>query len=73
MSALRFHRSLYSPSALDRAIELFAEHAEFERRDQDPYIEVDIRPKDAGSAELLAGEFGNYVLALSVEESRASR
>lgn len=72
MRVVRFHTTLYSASAIEQAIEVFTEHAAFERRDQDPYVEIELEPKGEESADLLAGEFSNYALALTVEETRAS-
>ncbi len=67
---MRFHDSLYSPTAIDRATEVFEKHGEFERREAAPYLEVVIRPSEGESSQILAAEFCNYVLALTVEENR---
>ena len=70
MRTLRFHEHLYSNRAIEESLQVFAEHAELERRNAPPYIEIIVRPKDPATEETLAGELVNYVLALTVEESR---
>lgn len=71
MAVLRFHYDVYSKNAIEAAIEAFGEVASSELKDAAPYFEVELSPKeDADEAELI-GEFGNYVLASTIDEKRA--
>ena len=70
MTQLRFHHDVYSTVALDEAIEVFKDHGELTRSEKLPYYEVEVSAPEGTDEAELAGEFGNYVLALTVEEKR---
>jgi len=59
---LVFDRSLYSPEAVDNAIQIFAEHAKItvERRGDEIITEIDA--VEGYDPALVANTFGNHVL-----------
>ena len=71
MVRLDFHYQLYSAAALDRTVELYREHAATEREQGPAHYRVEIEAGDAEIERQLAGEIGNYALALTVEERRS--
>lgn len=72
MVHLRFHRSLYSTAAIDKAVEVFVDHARCTRSVTGEYTELELSPLVEGVDEdELAGELANHVLVATVEEKRS--
>ena len=70
MRELLLHHELYSLPALQKTVEVFAGVGRVELHHELPHYRVEI-VGEAGEREAeLAGEFGNYALALTVEERR---
>jgi hypothetical protein len=71
VASLRFHKGIYSPVAVRRAAEAYAEVARIERRARGRYVEVTITPRpEADVAATLPEEFANYVLYATLLERR---
>ena len=71
MKILRFHEELYSAEALDRAVAVFEGHASVERKQEKPYAIAVLSARASESEDRLAGEFANWVLALTAEQRLA--
>ena len=71
MQKVRLHCELYSVSAIERSMAVFADVASVELRQIMPYYEVEIRSEDSEAEQAVSGEFANHALALTVEEKRA--
>ena len=71
MTELRFHHEVYSVKALDEASRVFADVAEVEQDQHMPYFDVRLTATSDAPEELLAREFANYALGLTVEERRS--
>jgi hypothetical protein len=67
MTELLFRVSLYSPAAIDRALEAFAPFADFERQMRDGVEVVRLTAKPGEDEPLIAGELANYVLGATVD------
>ncbi len=68
---ISFARSLYSPDAINAAIEAFAGLATFSVQLADDAVEVTLSDADADVADVLLDEFCNHALAQSIEFARA--
>ncbi|HLT38811.1 MAG TPA: HxsD-like protein [Enhygromyxa sp.] len=64
---LRFHREVYSGEAIDQAVKTWSNFAEFELSESDQHWIVKLTPKHEPAAARIIGEFGNYVLGLTVD------
>jgi hypothetical protein len=64
---LRFHREIYAGEAIDQAVKTWAAFAEFELSESDQHWIVKLTPKHEAAATRIIGEFGNYVLGLTVD------
>jgi hypothetical protein len=71
--SLRFHHEIYSAQALEATVEVFGEVADIESTQKMPYFEVALTAKDDADEDEVAGEFGNYALALTIEEKRGGQ
>jgi hypothetical protein len=67
MRELRFQTSLYSVGAVDAAVEAFAPFAEIVRESGEQVEIVRIEAREGHDEVLLVGEFGNYVLGVTVD------
>lgn len=66
---LRFHRKVYSRSALKKAVEAFEGIAKVKVGREGEYLTADISPLDPGDdEEEIAFEFANHCLGLTIEE-----
>ncbi|HOI08894.1 MAG TPA: HxsD-like protein [Myxococcota bacterium] len=63
---LRFHKKIYPKTAVEAAIEAFAEVGEFRVTVDGDYAVVEIRPQVAEDTAELAGEFRNFVLGTAI-------
>ena len=72
MTELRFHREIYSGEAVDEAVKTWARFAEFELSEADEHWVVKLTPKHEAASRQIIGEFGNYVLGLTVDRGGAS-
>ncbi len=70
MRTLRFHHDLYSARAIEEACESFENHAKITVRQELPYFELELTALGSADEAVLAGEFGNFALALTAEEKR---
>ncbi len=73
MRHLRFHHQAYSAAALETTAEVFDEVAEIASTQKMPYFEIALTAKDDADEDEVAGEFGNYALALTIEEKRGGQ
>ncbi len=65
MTALKFHRAVYSGRAVDEAVKTFAGFAEFTLREEPEHWVVEL---DGGEREVeIAGELANFALGLTVK------
>lgn len=64
---LRFHREIYAGEAIDQAVKTWTGFAEFSLSETDQHWIVKLTPKHEAAAERIIGEFGNYVLGLTVD------
>ena len=67
MTELRFPRAVYVGEAVDQAVKTFANFAEFELSETEDHWIVKLTPKHEGAARQIVGEFGNFVLGLTVD------
>lgn len=72
MSELRFSREVYSGEAVDEAVKTWSRFAEFELSETEDHWVVQVVPKHEAAAAQIVGEFGNYVLGLTVDRGGAS-
>lgn len=64
---LRFSREVYVGEAIDEAVKTWNRFADFELSETaDDWI-VKVAPKHESAAAQIIGEFGNYVLGLTVD------
>lgn len=68
---LRFPRQVYAGEAVDEAVKTWAKFADFELSETEDHWVVTITPKHEGAARQIVGEFGNYVLGLTVDRGGA--
>ncbi len=67
MTELRFVRSVYVGEAIDEAVKTWSNFADFELTETEGDWVVKVTPKHASAARQIVGEFGNYVLGLTVD------
>ena len=67
MTELQFLLSLYSPNAINQAVEAFGDYADIERQTSDGVEVVRLVAKDGEDESLIAGELANYVLGATVD------
>jgi hypothetical protein len=67
VTELRFHREIYAGEAIDEAVKTWSSFAEFELSESDQHWIVKLTPKHPDAAARIIGEFGNYVLGLTVD------
>jgi len=65
---LRFNADLYSGFAVDAAVKVYEEYAEFELEKQDDAFVVRLKAGGEFTEEQVADELFNYVLGATVEE-----
>lgn len=68
MTELRFPREVYVGEAVDEAVKTWSRFAEFELQETDAHWVVKVTPKHEAAARQIIGEFGNYVLGLTVDK-----
>jgi hypothetical protein len=69
VTALKFHREVYSGFAVDEAVKTFADFATFTLREEPEHWVVEL---DGGARERqVAGELANYALGLTVKKRSA--
>ncbi|EDM81027.1 hypothetical protein PPSIR1_25646 [Plesiocystis pacifica SIR-1] len=64
---LRFPREVYAGTAVDEAVKVWGKFADFELSETEDHWVVKVTPKHEGAARQIIGEFGNYVLGLTVD------
>jgi len=64
MQLIKFNKKIYSLEAIKKAIEEFKNLAEFQIKDSDNYIEVEIDKIDSEYKGILKDEFNNFVLGM---------
>lgn len=67
MTELRFHREVYVGEAIDEAVKTWSNFADFELSETEAHWVVKVTPKHEAAAARIIGEFGNYVLGLTVD------
>ena len=67
MTELRFPREVYAGEAVDEAIKTWSRFAEFELAESPEHWIVKVTPKHQDAARQIVGEFGNFVLGLTVD------
>ena len=67
MTELRFSREVYAGEAVDEAVKTWSRFAEFELVQTDEHWVVKVTPKHQDAARQIIGEFGNFVLGLTVD------
>lgn len=67
MTELRFPREVYAGEAVDEAVKTWSRFADFELRETEDHWIVNVTPKHEQAARRIIGEFGNYVLGLTVD------
>jgi hypothetical protein len=70
MTELRLHRDLYSGTALDEALAIYAPHGTLHRKDQPSHWVVEITAPTPERERRIAGALGNYALGLTVKGRR---
>ena len=73
MRSLKFHPEGYSAEAPEATVERFGEVSHSESTPKMPYFEVALTAKDDADEDEVAGEFGNYALALTIEAKRGGQ
>ena len=72
MTELRFHREVYAGEAVDEAVKTWSRFADFELSETDEHWVVQVTPKHESAARQIIGEFGNFVLGLTVDRGSAT-
>ena len=67
MTELRFSREVYAGEAVDEAVKTWSRFADFELEQTDEHSVVKVTPKHEAAARQIIGEFGNFVLGLTVD------
>jgi hypothetical protein len=67
VTELRFPREVYAGEAVDEAIKTWSRFAEFELAETPEHWIVKVTPKHEDAARQIIGEFGNFVLGLTVD------
>jgi hypothetical protein len=68
---LQFPREVYAGEAVDQAVKTWASFAEFALSETDDHWIVRVTPKHEDHARRIIGEFGNYVLGLTIDRGGA--
>ncbi len=68
MIAVRFHRDLYSGTAVDAAVVAFREVANCRLLEEPGYWVVEVTPSLDDDADQVAAELANYALGLTIEQ-----
>ncbi len=68
MTELRFKTDLYSGFAIDSAVKVYGEYADFDLEKTDEEYIVRFTPTGDFPADAIADELGNYALGATVEE-----
>jgi len=63
-AALKFHKKLYKEAAIKQAVKAFSHLADFKVVDRGHYTMVNLDNIKREVTDIIADEFGNYVLAL---------
>ena len=71
MTELRFSRDVYAGEAIDEAVKTWGNFAEFELSETESEWVVKVTPKHEDAARQIIGEFGNFVLGLTVDRGGA--
>lgn len=75
MTELRFSREVYAGEAVDEAVKTWSRFADFALSETDEHWVVQVTPKHESAAHQhrqIIGEFGNFVLGLTVDRGSAS-
>ena len=72
MTELRFPREVYAGEAVDEAVKTWSRFADFELSETEDHWVVRVTPKHESAARQIVGEFGNFVLGLTVDRGGAS-
>ena len=72
MTELRFPREVYAGEAIDEAVKTWSQFAEFELSETEDHWVVKVTPKHEAASRQIIGEFGNYVLGLTVDRGGAN-
>ena len=72
MTELRFPREVYAGEAVDEAVKTWGQFADFNLTQTDDHWVVEVTPKHEAAAQQIVGEFGNYVLGLTIDRGGAS-
>jgi hypothetical protein len=72
VTELRFPRVVYAGEAIDEAIKTWGRFAEFELGETPEHWIVKVTPKHESAARQIIGEFGNFVLGLTVDRGGVS-
>ena len=67
MTELRFPRAVYVGEAIDEAVKTWSRFADFELAETPEHWIVKVTPKHEAAARQIIGEFGNFVLGLTVD------
>lgn len=67
---VRLHRRLYTRAAIDAAVAAFAHLCDASVRVEGDYRVVELRNVDPDVADVIDGEFANFVLAETIERRR---
>jgi hypothetical protein len=72
---LRFHRTLYAGTAIDAALQRFAQVAQttFARSEEPEYFVVEITSTTDARTKKIARELGNFALGLTIEQGGPDR
>ena len=72
MTELRFPREVYAGEAIDEAVKVWGKFAEFALSETEHHWVVAVTPKHESASRQIIGEFGNYVLGLTVDRGGAN-
>jgi hypothetical protein len=72
VTELRFCREVYAGEAVDEAVKTWSRFADFALSETDEHWVVQVTPKHEAAARQIIGEFGNFVLGLTVDRGSAS-
>lgn len=72
MTELRFHRDLYTVSAVDEAVGVYARFASFEVEDGPTHKLVRVTAATPARERQICLELGNYALGLTIKGRQAS-
>ncbi|PRQ05198.1 HxsD-like protein [Enhygromyxa salina] len=72
MTELRFDREVYAGEAIDEAVKTWSRFADFALSETEAHWVVQVTPKHEAAARQIVGEFGNFVLGLTVDRGGVS-